>query len=139
MTTLAANKQRIFGAEGQVFEDLPAVAADILYEGSAGGDSSGTVRPLVAADGFQGFVVRQCDNSAGAAGAKKVRLMVEGYVQLDVTNVASDDDYGTAVYASDDDTFTNSAGGNSAIGKVARWISGTTCLVFFQSVSRRSI
>ena len=139
MTTLAANKQRIFAAEGQVFEDLPAVAADILYEGAAGGDSSGNIRPLVAGDAFAGFVVRQCDNSAGAAGAKKARLMVEGYVQLEVTGVASEDDLGTTVYASDDDTFTNNSIGNSAIGKVARWISGTTCLVFFQSASRRSI
>jgi hypothetical protein len=139
MTTLAANKQRNFAAEGQVFEDLPAVAADILYEGSAGGDSSGNVRPLVAADAFCGFVVRQCDNSAGAAGDKKVRLMVEGYVQADITGVASVDDLGATVYMSDDDVFTLTSSSNSSVGKIARYISGTTCLVFFQSASRRSI
>lgn len=142
MTTLAANKQRIYAAEGQVYEDLPAVASDILYEGSSLGDSSGAARPLNAGDAFMGFVARQCDNSGGAAGDKKVRAMVEGYVQADVTGVAGIDDYATTVYMSDDDTFTNSSGGNSAIGKVARYIgapNATTCLVFFQAAHRRSI
>lgn len=138
MTTLAADKKRNWGND-LVYEDFPAVAADILYEGSSLGDSSGNARPLQAADSFMGFVARRCDNSAGAAGAKKVRAIVKGTVEAEVTGVASENDYGTAVYMSDDDTFTNSAGGNSSIGKVARWISGTKCIVAFEAEHLRSI
>ena len=43
------------------------------------------------------------------------------------------------VYASDDDTFTLTSAGNSAIGKVVRWVSGTRCVVYFEGVQVRSL
>lgn len=141
MATLAADKVLPFELTGTPdLQDLPMIAADIIYEGAAVGDNgSGVARPLAAADPFLGFAERQCDNSAGAASAKRVRVRQRGYVQLAVTGVASADDVGTTVYASDDDTFTNSASGNSAIGKVARWVSGTTCVVYFEAITQRSL
>jgi hypothetical protein len=140
MATLAADKVRAFELTGTPdLNDLPMVATDIIYEGAAVGDSSGLARPLVAADAFMGFAERQADNSAGAASAKNVRVRSRGYVQLAVTGVAGADDHGTSVYASDDDTFTNVSTGNSAIGKVHRWISGTTCIVYFEAAALRSI
>ena len=44
-----------------------------------------------------------------------------------------------AVYATDDDTFTLTATGGLQIGKVSRWISGTTCMVYFEAANLRSI
>lgn len=140
MTTLALDKPRSFAvSEALDINEIPAVASDIIYEGAAVGDSSGNGRPLVAGDGFMGFAKERCDNSAGAAGAKKIKLYERGKVQLSVTGVTSENNVGDAVYATDDNTFTLTASGASAIGKVSRWISGTTCIVYFESVSKRSI
>jgi hypothetical protein len=141
MATRASDIARPFELTGTPdLNDLPVIASDIIYEGSAVGDNgAGLSRPLVAADPFLGFAERQCDNSAGAASAKSVRVRQRGYVQASVTGVASADDVGTTVYMSDDDTFTNVSTGNSAIGKVHRWISGTTCIVYFEAVTQRSL
>lgn len=139
MATLAANKDRTFEKKVH-YGDRKVVADDILYAGSAGGDNAaGYVRPLVAGDVFAGFIERKVDNTGGSAGDKDVRLIEEGEIVLDVTYVAGVADENEQVYASDDDTFTLVAGGNSAIGKIVRHISGTKCVVFFQAASRRSI
>jgi len=138
MATLAANKVRTFRGES-VYHDLPCVASDILYQGSAGGDTSGTIRPLTAGDAFEGFVDAQADNSAGAASAIAVRLRRKGEVQLAVTSVASTDDIGKTVYASDDDTFTLASTNNSSIGKITEWVTSTTCWVYFEATGFRSI
>lgn len=137
MTTLAINKPRAF--EGGIFNELPVVAADIIYEGAAVGILAGNARPLVAADNFQGFAVKKADNSAGAAGAITVKIQDEGDIELDVVGVTGITNQGATVYASDDDTFTLSSTGNSSIGKIKRWISGTKCIVAFQSVAKRSL
>jgi len=138
MTTLAADKARSF--ELGDIQELPMIAADIIYEGAAVGDNaSGLARPLVAADPFLGFAERTADNSAGAASALKVRVRTRGQVQLAVTGVASAADVSETVYASDDDTFTLTAGSNTAIGKVSRWVSGTTCIVAFEALPFRSL
>lgn len=137
MTTLAAAKPRVFQIGEYV--EIPAIASDIIYEGAAVGDSSGTARPLVAGDAFLGFCDRTADNSAGAAGAVNVRCRQRGKIVLSVTGISSTDDIGTAVYASDDDTFTTTVGSNTAIGKVDSWITGTTCVVYFEALAVRSI
>lgn len=138
MTTLAKDKPRAFGVGD--FNELPVIASDIIYEGAAVGDNgSGLARPLVAADPFLGFAKEQCDNSQGAASARNVKVFERGKIELDVTGVASADDVGETVYASDDDTFTLTAGSNSAIGKVARWVLGTRCVVYFEGVQVRSL
>lgn len=138
MATLAKDKVRQFRNCAPAIE-YPAVATDILYRGSAAGDSSGTVRPLAAGDGFMGFIDAKADNSAGAASAINVSVIPEGEVLLAVTSVASENDYGVTVYASDDDTFTLASTSNSAIGKVSQWVSSTTCWVKFQGTAFRSI
>lgn len=138
MTTLAVDKMRTY--ELGEFNELPVVAADIIYEGAAVGDNgSGFARPLVALDAFQGFAVRKADNSAGANGAINVKLRQTGEIVLSVATLASVNDEGSTVYASDDDTFTLVSTGNTAIGKVARYISGTNALVHFEAASKRSI
>lgn len=138
MTTLSINKPRDF-VLGEL-QDLPVVASDIIYEGAAVGENgSGYFRPLVAADAFAGFAERQADNSAGAAGAINVRVKTRGRVILSVAGVTAVTDEGSTVYASDDDTFTLTSTSNSAIGKIVRYISGTTVEVYFEASSFRSL
>lgn len=138
MTTLAANVARPFEL-GEI-QEVPVIASDIIYEGAAVGDNaSGLARPLVAADPFLGFAESKADNSAGAASAIKVRVRTRGFVQLSVVGATSTADVSETVYAADDDTFTLTAGSNTAIGKVARWVTGTTCIVYFEALPVRSI
>lgn len=138
MTTLAANKPREF-ILGEL-QDLPVVASDIIYEGAAVGENgAGYFRPLVAADPFAGFAQSNADNSAGAAGAINVRVKPRGRIVLSVVGVTAVTDEGTTVYASDDDTFTLTVGTNTPIGKVVRYISGTSVEVYFEAASFRSI
>jgi hypothetical protein len=138
MTTLAVNKPRAY--EIGEHNSLPMVGTDIIYEGAAVGDNgSGLARPLVAADPFLGFAMRKADNAAGAASAVNVDVKQRGEIQLVVTGVASAADVGETVYAADDDSFTLTAGSNTAIGKVARWVSSTTCVVYFEALQVRSL
>jgi hypothetical protein len=138
MATLAADKVRKFRNVSPAIE-LPCIATDILYRGSAAGDSSGTMRPLTASDAFVGFVAATADNSTGAASAKNVSLFVEGEVLLAITGVSSEDNLGVAVYATDDDTFTLTASGGVSIGKITEWVASTSAWVKFQGASQRSI
>lgn len=138
MTTLATAKPRDY-LLGDL-QDLPMIAADIIYEGAAVGENgSGYFRPLVAADPFAGFAERTVDNSAGAAGAVNVRVKPRGRVILPVVGVTAVTDEGATVYASDDDTFTLTSTSNSAIGKITRYISGTTVEVYYEASSFRSL
>lgn len=144
MATLAVDKPRAFESNGEppTYNELPAIATDIIYAGAAVGESSstGTGRPLVAGDTFMGFCVENCDNSAGAAADKQIKLRPKGRVWLTVTNGDNINDYGDTVYASDDDTFTMASTSNSAIGKLVRYDSSTSkCLVAFEAVAERSI
>ena len=132
MTTLAADTPRTYEV-GDIGE-IPVIASDIIYEGSAVGDNaSGYARPLVAADPFLGFAEQNVDNSAGAAGAKTVRVKERGKIVVPVTGVTGVGDIGTAVYMSDDNTFTLTSTSNSLVGKVVRHVSGTTVVVAFKS------
>jgi len=140
MTTLAKDKPRAFGVSEEVKpNEVPAVATDIIYEGAAVGLSSGYGRPLVAADVFVGFARERCDNSAGSAGAKNVKIWEKGKIQIAVTGVTAVTDIGSDVYATDDDTFTLTASGASSIGTIVRYVTGTTVIVEFEGAQRRSI
>lgn len=140
MATLSADKPRLFEYnEDPLLESVPAVTSDIIYEGAAIGDSSGYGRPLVGGDAFRGFAYANCDNSSGAAGAKNIKTRKQGTVRLSVTGVTAVTDEGSTVYATDDDTFTLTASGATAIGKITRWITGTYCMVYFQAGSVQSL
>lgn len=144
MTTLAANKPRAYEFnEDPLINDIPCVAADIVYEGAAVGDNgSGYARPLADGDPFMGFAARKCDNSAGAAGDLDVLVYQKGNIRLIVAGVDNVTDEGATVYATDDDTFSlTDSGTDTAIGKVRRVIDTTTgeCIVRFEAASARSI
>ena len=143
MATLAKDKPRVYELTGghPDYNELPAIAADIIYAGAAVGESStsGTGRPLVAADNFMGFCQEQCDNSLGAASAKGIKLLQSGVAELTVTGASAVTAYDAPVYASDDDTFTLTASGSSSIGKVKKYQASGKCLVYFEATSKRSI
>lgn len=121
MTTLAADKVRDYSLGDH--NDLPVIAADIIYEGAAVGDNgSGYARPLQAGDPFRGFALRKADNAAGAAGDITVKVVRRGRIVLPISALAITD-VGKAVYASDDDTYTLTQGSNTCIGYVSRWVS----------------
>ncbi len=136
MTTLSADKPRTFGLGDM--SDFPVIASDIIYEGAAVGENaSGYSRPLVAGDPFQGFAVQQADNSGGSAGDITVRTQAEGVAILYISGVAITANDQAPVYASDDDTFTLTAGSNTLIGNVRRWISTGYAEVAFK-VARKA-
>lgn len=135
MTTLSGNQTRKFQMGDE--EEYPVIAADIIFQGAAVGENgSGYSRPLVAGDPFQGFAIAKADNASGAAGAKSVNVRKRGSVTLAVagaTAITANDR--PAVYASDDDTFTLTAGSNSLIGYVSRWLSSGQCVVEFDALA----
>jgi hypothetical protein len=131
MTTLAANQQRAYELGDR--NDVDVIAADIIYQGAAVGDNAaGYARPLVAGDAFLGFADETVDNSAGAAGAKKVHLRTKGRVQLPIAGLVQTD-LCSIVYASDDNTFTLVSTNNTAIGKVIRVASAGVAIVAFNA------
>lgn len=132
MTVLADNQPRSYevGVE-PIFNNLPAVAADIIYEGAACSEDAGFVVPLDVAEKFVGFAEEKCDNSAGSSGDKNVLIRSHGIVELVVVGVATVADYGVDVYALEDNLFTLTSTSAKNIGKVHRHISGTTCMVQF--------
>ncbi len=142
MATLTENKKRdVEFNEDPLYNDIPIIASDTVYEGAAVGESSsaGTGRPLVAGDTFLGFSIAKAANESGAAGAVNIRVSEKGRVELSVTGVTGIADLGATVYADDDDSFTLTNSSNSTIGKIVRWVSGTKVIVAYQSAQQRSI
>jgi hypothetical protein len=142
MAALSANSKRNFEYGGEdVYDDLPVLNAVTVYEGSAVGESvsTGHCRALVAADTFRGFATRKADNSSGAAAAINVRVRRKGAVELAITGVTGVGDLGATVYADSDNDFTLTTSSNTAIGKIVRWVSSTTCVVYFEAAQSQSI
>jgi hypothetical protein len=136
MATLAVDMNRTYelAGDGDSLNDLPVIASDIIYEGAAVGENgSGYMRPLVAGDPFMGFAQRKVDNSTGAAGDLLVKLRTKGRVKLSIDGLAITANDKPPVYASDDDTFTTTAGGNSLIGYVERFVASGIGIVSFDT------
>ncbi|KHQ50379.1 MULTISPECIES: hypothetical protein [Mameliella] len=132
MTTLPADSPRKYLYGDQTA--YPVIASDVIYEGAAVGENgSGYARPLQAGDRFLGFNIETADNSAGSAGDIDVTVKTKGKIQLAVASAAITDNDRPAVYASDDDTFTLVASGNSHIGYVERFVSSGVAIVEFDA------
>jgi hypothetical protein len=145
MATLTQDNPRVFESTHDDFlNELPVIASDIIYAGAAVGElnDTGTYQPLgtgSTVDRFAGFATEKADNSAGAAGAKVIKVRQQGRVKLSVTGVTAITDVGSIVWATDDNTFTLTyAAGAVSIGHIARWISGTNCVVDFKAFSLRN-
>lgn len=143
MAVMAADAQRDYdlGVDALI-DEIPVKASTLIYEGAAVGEdgTTGYVRGLVAGDTFHGMAERRADNSSGAAGAIRCAVRRQGSTVLTISDggltVANLND---DVYASEDGTFTITAGANTKIGKITRYISATKALVFFQGIGVRSI
>ncbi len=134
MTTLATNTPRVF--ELGTANDLPVIAADIIYEGAAVGIVAGTghTRPLVGGDAFAGFAVCKADNSAGLAAAISVRTVESGTIELDVTGAVITD-VRQPIYATDDNTFVFSPVGSTFVGFVKRLVAAGIVMVEFDAIA----
>jgi len=139
---LSADKTRNYKASYEEVNTLPVKGSATIYLGSAVSIASGYARALNTADstdGFAGFAMANATNTSSTDGAINVTVKPRGIVTLTVTNVSGVGNINDAVYASDDGTFTTASTSNLQIGKVARWITSTTCEVYFEAAYLRSI
>lgn len=128
-----------------MFADLPVEASDTCYEGAAVTDSGGAGLidgALVSSESFVGFVERYAADTSGVSGTIRVKVRQQGTIkELPVTGLDNNTDFGVAVYASDNGTFTlTSTTTNVQIGKVVSYngVSGYGD-VFFQGAAVRSV
>lgn len=137
---LSADAARHYGLEEERIEGTYPAQVDVTYGGSAMSfDANGDCGPLLTSETFAGFAVAKVDNSGGSAGDKDVQVYTQGLIVLTVTGLNDHNDVGVTVYATDDNTFTLTTSGGLAIGKLHRWISGTSGVVRFQGATVRSL
>ena len=96
----------------QELRSLPVKAGSHVYKGAFVGLSGGYARALTAGDAFAGIAYEEMDNSSGSDGDLAVRVFTMGDFEHALTG-ASRTNNKSAVYASDDDTLTTTATGNS--------------------------
>ena len=126
--------------EDFLYGDIPLASGVVIHEGAAlGTAASGFARPPQPSDKFIGFATMSAVNP-GSDGAEDVRARQKGVVILDVVGVVGEGDIEAPVYLVDDDTFTlaDGAGANAPLGRVIRFVGGTTCAVRFEADQIRS-
>jgi len=135
MTALAAGVITQTRGEPQLFVSIPVVASDIIYEGGlVSVNSAGNAIPAAdtASTLFVGIADETVDNSAGAAGAKNVRVKcgVEAlYTASSITLAMT----GGIMYIVDDQTIDDAAGPTNdiACGILTEFVSTTSGWVWF--------
>jgi predicted RecA/RadA family phage recombinase len=128
---LSADTNLIYGVQG--INQVPVKATSVIFKGSAVGMTAGYARALVAGDVFAGFAL-EAVTGAAADGGNYVNVETRGLVQLSVSGAAVTD-IGADIYASDDGTFTKTAGSNTFIGKVHRYVSSGVVVVAFDTAN----
>jgi hypothetical protein len=108
----------------------PVAAATTIYSGGLVGMlATGYVQPLVNVavattltgfDRFMGIAVEDADNSAGAAGAKNVKVLIDGCFYSAVSGLAITD-VGTPVFATDSGALSKVSLGNPFVGWVEEY------------------
>jgi predicted RecA/RadA family phage recombinase len=126
---LSADTTRDYSVQG--INQVPVKASAVIYKGSAVGMTAGYARALVAGDTFAGFALEAVTGTSADGGAT-VNVETFGLVQLSVSTAAVTD-IGADIYASDDGTFTKTAGSNTLIGKVHRYVSSGVVIVAFNT------
>jgi predicted RecA/RadA family phage recombinase len=97
----------------------------VFFERTSGSSEGyGTDTDDGGANNFAGIAVDECDNSAGAAGAKSVEVFTEGTFELKGTGF-SQAIVGDLAYAGDNYTVTATSGGMSKIGRFVEYVSTT--------------
>lgn len=137
MTQLLVNTPQVYAEPPETtWYDQPVDASAHIFQGSAVGlqAATGYARQLVAGDDFLGFAEVEADNTgngslfsgfipgSGAAGAITVNLRTRGQIVLNVltngTMNGTVTDRDKLVYASDGNTYTDTVGSNTIIGRV---------------------
>ena len=120
MTALSADLNRIYEMQNDK-NAFPVAAGKKIYEGSLlSKTTTGYAQPLVAGEDTAGFALEAADNSQGSDGEKIVNVKAQGKVSVFISGLTIAD-VGKKVYATDDNTFTLTAGSNSLVGKVVRF------------------
>lgn len=129
LAVLSADAQVAFAAS-QETREYDSVAADITYKGGfVGVNPAGYAGPLVPGlTEFAGICTDTCDNSAGAAGAKKVKVRTTGDFEFALSGVGIDD-RGKPVYATDDATLSLTGHALAYVGRIVNKLATDTALV----------
>lgn len=113
---------------------LVAASTQIYLGSLIGATSGGYGRPLEAGDTAVGFAKDNLDNTEGSDGDQKADVKAKGKVSTFISGLTIDN-LGAKVYASDDNTFTLTATGNSYVGKVVRFEKSDYGIVAFDFLS----
>lgn len=109
--------------------EYPAAASTKIFAGSlVCVNAGGYAAPAADTSGyrFAGVAMEQVDNSAGADGAKTVRLRRAGVFEFDATSITQAM-VGDAMYAVDDHTFDDAAGPTQdvKVGMLVKYVSSS--------------
>lgn len=115
--------------EGE-YADHPVLASTKIYEGAVVSiTAAGYAKGYAGTDTlFAGIAFRQADNSSGASGAIKVKVRRDVHYRQVTLASAAQADVGTALYASDDGTFTLTSTDNLLVGKVHAYVTTNTII-----------
>jgi hypothetical protein len=125
-----------------LFMDIPGKVSTTFYEGMAVSDDGGNgeADSLTASESFIGFVEKGVITNATTSDIN-VKVRTQGIVKnLPVAGLDADTDFGVAVYASDNGTFTLTSSTTFVqIGKVVAYSGTNFGDVYFQGAVVRSI
>lgn len=112
------------------FADHPQETNTVVFEGAViSVTAGGFARPAVGTDPFfAGIAAAPSNNNPGAAGDKKVKVRRNIHFRQVALSGAAQADVGTALYASDDGTFTLVVTSNLLVGKVHALV-GTNTII----------
>jgi predicted RecA/RadA family phage recombinase len=126
MAALTDNKE-VQEKEGKLI-DMPVVASDIIYKGAIVKiNAAGYAAPMAAEASayLAGIAYEKADNSSGSAGDINCRVITEGSFLLEGSGF-SQASVGDNVYASDDQTISDTQGTNEIkVGKIVEYVSAT--------------
>lgn len=111
---------------------IPSAASIRHYQGCAVFSiaASGYATDAIAAgaNAFMGIAIAECDNSAGAAGDKKVEVYTGGEFELQGSSLTQAL-VGDKIYMSDNFTATGTSTNNTLVGRCTEFISSTRIMV----------
>lgn len=111
--------------------DYPMAASVTIYEGGFVGDNgSGYARALTAGDPFLGIAQKGCVETTATAGGQFVRVRT-GTWRQEFALAGAITDIGKVVYATDDGTLSLTAGTNTPVGRVVRYVTAALMEIEF--------